>query len=177
MYALYDFQDCKGPGISSGKSPFTVAVQLGLSLISASTWFMTFSKMISILVRRSCSRQGVRSRAAPQTSHVSALAIVTVSFVRTLVIFPLTSLPFPLLPGLDLAVSSLSVCEEGRLEYFSYPLLPCLYYNTAFFDLVIRPAIDFFGVRHHLSRCTSGPGDFEAETSFPYHLVFSQTTS
>jgi len=49
---------CKGPCLSKGNKPFVVASQLEQRLTSTSTWSITFSNTMPILVRRSWSRQG-----------------------------------------------------------------------------------------------------------------------
>ena len=79
-------------------------------------WF--FSKRISMRVRLSRASLSWCDRSSPQVVQALTSAMEAVSVVRRLQAASFFSiLPFCLLPGDDKAVSSLSVWEEGWLEF------------------------------------------------------------
>lgn len=119
--ALRPLPYCSRPGLSSGKLPLAMASQLGHCFISASTCSTIFSKTISTFVRRSYARQETLSSRTPQVSQVSTLATAIVSFIRVLLVSPeILLLPLPFATPCSTAVSSLSVYEEGRLEFLLF---------------------------------------------------------
>jgi hypothetical protein len=83
-YALMPEPYCRGPEKPCGNGARVWVAQCGQDLTSASTWLSTFSKTMSIWVRRSWPSGRRARRSSPHCSQKLTLESTTVSTVRVL---------------------------------------------------------------------------------------------